>query len=369
MLILITSGTSLRSPKGDFPNDVKQQLRNLPKSITYNDLLDHHLQTYKEKFDRVSLSLPTRDQETANAPTNIRLQSFQTDEDPAFAALYFHYGRYLMISGTREGSLPLNLQGLWANQTQTPWNGDYHLNINVQMNYWPAEVTNLSDLHRPLLQFTKELVQSGEKSAKTFYGVNGWVAHMMTNPWHFTAPGEHASWGATNTGGAWLAHHLWEHYAFTLDKHYLKELFPVIEGAARFFLEAMIREPKQGWLVTAPSSSPENAFYKEGEKQPIYVCMGPTMDNQLVRELFSNLIKASEILGINSEVARQAALALPQLPPHQVSKRGGYLLEWLEDYDEVEPHHRHVSHLYGLYPGNQISLRHTPYLLKQPESP
>lgn len=219
--------------------------------------------------------------------------------DPAFAALYFQFGRYLMISGTRTGSMPLNLQGLWANSVQTPWNGDYHLNINVQMNYWPAEVCNLSELQKPLIDFTQSLVPSGEATARTFYNADGWVAHVITNPWHFTAPAEHASWGATNTGGAWLCEHLWEHYSFTRDKDYLKTVYPTLLGAAKFFLTNMIAEPKHGWLVTAPSSSPENAFYMNESNEPVYVCMGPTMDVQIIRELFNNVLLASEILGIN----------------------------------------------------------------------
>jgi len=157
-------------------------------------------------------------------------------------------------------AFPLNLQGLWANQVQTPWNGDYHLNINVQMNYWPAEVCNLSELHKPLIDFTQSLVPSGEATAKTFYGAEGWVAHMMSNPWRFTAPGEHASWGATNTGGAWLCAHLWEHWAFTQDENYLRSIYPTLVGAAQFFLSSMIEEPSHGWLVTAPSSSPEKCL-------------------------------------------------------------------------------------------------------------
>ena len=260
-----------------------------------------------------------------------------------------------------QNSLPLNLQGLWANQVQTPWNGDYHLNINVQMNYWPAEVCNLPELHRPLIDLTRSLVPSGEKTADTFYGAEGWVAHMMTNPWGFTAPGEHASWGATNTGGAWLCQHLWEHYAFSGDEAYLQSIYPVLTGAADFFLSSMIEEPNNGWLVTAPSSSPENAFYLPGSSDPVYVCMGPTMDVQIITELFNNILTAAEVLGIEDETTRQITQALPRIPPMQISPEG-YLQEWLEDYEEQDPRHRHVSHLYGLHPSNQISPVTTPEL-------
>ncbi|MGI6572533.1 MAG: glycosyl hydrolase family 95 catalytic domain-containing protein [Fermentimonas sp.] len=326
--------------------------------ISYTALKKSHMKTYREKFNRVDLNLGEQDNHT---PTHERLTRFQESDEPAFAALYFQYGRYLMISGTRENSLPLNLQGLWANGVQTPWNGDYHLNINVQMNYWPAEVCNLSELHKPLIDFTQSLVPSGEATAKTFYGANGWLAHMMSNPWRFTAPGQHASWGATNTGGAWLCAHLWEHWAFTRDENYLRSIYPTLVGAAQFFLSAMIEEPSHGWLVTAPSSSPENAFYLDGDNNPVYVCMGPTMDAQLIKELFGNILSASEILGIENETTAKIREVLPKLPPMQISPNG-YLQEWLEDYREAEPIHRHVSHLYGLHPSNQISPYTTPEL-------
>ncbi|MDO5036613.1 MAG: glycoside hydrolase family 95 protein [Porphyromonas sp.] len=360
LLILVASETSLLPAS----EPLETQLAKASKK-GFNSLLKDHRERYKEKFDRVDLRLGdgTIPSESSQLPTDQRLALFQEDEDPLFAELYFNFGRYLMISGTRAGSLPLNLQGLWANDTQLPWNGDYHLNINLQMNYWPAEVCNLSDLHRSLLDFTSELVPSGERTAKVFYEADGWVTHIITNPWYFTAPGEDASWGATNTGGAWLMQHLWQHYDFTRDLDYLRANYATLEGAARFFLSSLIRDPKHGWLVTAPSSSPENGFFlpNSSDRTPVFVCMGPTMDSQLVRELLSNYIEASELLGIESGHVAAAREALPQLAPNQVSDKG-YLMEWLEDYEEIEPTHRHVSHLYGLYPGDQISTHHTPEL-------
>ncbi|MHB9054579.1 MAG: glycoside hydrolase family 95 protein [Paludibacteraceae bacterium] len=335
-------------------------LLNKAISTPYFKLRAEHIHKYQEKFNRVTLKLG--DEKYADLSANKRLVGFQKNDDPAFAALYFQFGRYLMICGTRENSMPLNLQGLWANGIQTPWNGDYHLNINLQMNYWMAEVCNLSELHKPLIDFTKSLVPSGESTAKTFYNAEGWVAHVITNPWHFTAPGEHAQWGATNTGGAWLCDHLWEHYAYTQDKDYLKSIYPTLIGSARFFLSNMITEPKHGWLVTAPSSSPENAFFLPGnEKDEIYVCMGPTMDVQIIRGLFNNVLSAAAILSDKDSVLEKIKEALPKLPPMQISKEG-YLQEWLEDYKEADIHHRHVSHLYGLYPANQISFYRTPEL-------
>lgn len=352
VMILISNTTSL------FPAESKIEQA---KQLTFSQLFERHKEAYREKFDRVQLQLhSTLDEQ--HRTTDERVTAFQESEDPALAELYFHFGRYLMISGTREGGMPLNLQGLWANATQAPWNGDYHLNINVQMNYWPAEVCQLSELHRPLIDFSTALVPSGERTAREFYGAEGWVAHVITNPWLFTAPGEHASWGATNTGGAWLMQHLWQHFLYTQDLEYLREVYPTLEGAAKFFLSTLIREPKNGWLVTAPSSSPENGFYMPGaERNAIFVCMGPTMDNQIVRELLTNLVTAADLLEIDSPTIEQAKATIPQLAPHQVSSEG-YLMEWLEDYEEVEPTHRHVSHLYGLYPGNQISTHHTPEL-------
>ena len=357
VLIIVSSSTNLQDK--NFIKTAESLLGNAV-STPYFKLRADHINTYQKKFNRVSLKLGN--DKNADLPTNVRLAEFQKNDDPAFAALYFQFGRYLMISGTRENSMPLNLQGLWANGIQTPWNGDYHLNINLQMNYWPAEVCNLSELHKPLIDFTGSLVPSGEVTANTFYNAEGWVAHVITNPWQFTAPGEHASWGATNTGGAWLCEHLWEHYAFTRDKTYLKSIYPTLAGAARFFLSMMIAEPKNGWLVTAPSSSPENAFYLPGnEKDPVYVCMGPAMDVQIIRELFGNVLSAAEILAVEDPLVEKIKTAIPKLPPMQISKEG-YLQEWMEDYKEVEPTHRHVSHLFGLYPSNQISPYRTPEL-------
>ncbi|MDO5016826.1 MAG: glycoside hydrolase family 95 protein [Porphyromonas sp.] len=326
----------------------------------WDTILSHHLEAYQEKYNRVSLQLASP-APTNQLTTDKRLEYFAENDDPAFAELYYNFGRYLMISGSRPDGLPLNLQGMWAVGTQTPWNGDFHLNINVQMNYWPAEVAGLGDHVLPLVRLAQSLVESGTKTARTYYDADGWVAHMMTNPWSFTAPGEDASWGATNTGGAWLMQHVWDHFAFTRDTAFLRDNYPMIEGAAKFFMSSLIEEPTHGWLVTAPTSSPENGFYLPGGDTPVYICMGATMDNQIVRELLTNLCSAASILGINNEWTAKAQTILPRLAPHQIS-REGYLQEWLEDYKETDPQHRHVSHLYGLYPSNQISPYQTPEL-------
>ncbi len=324
-----------------------------------------HLKTWKELYDRAVVSISGTTASSA-LPTDRRLQEYAEGAcDNALAALYYNYGRYLLISSTRPGTLPPNLQGLWADTYQTPWNGDYHTNINVQMNHWIAEQGNLSELHLPLTELVLKMIPSGEKSAKDFYGpdAEGWVQHMMTNVWNYTAPGEHPSWGATNTGGAWLCAHLWEHYAYTLDKEYLEKVWPALEGSAKFFLSTMFREPENGYLVTGPTSSPENAFYMKGgkDRKEVSICMGPTMDNQLVRELFGNTIAAAGILGKEGPFTDSLKAALEELAPHKISDEG-YLMEWMEDYEEVDIHHRHVSHLYGLHPGNQISPSKTPEL-------
>lgn len=354
----------------DFENDdyvafVDKKMRNA-RFLSNDRLYKEHIKSYKELFDRVELNLgePMKMALT----TEEQLADYQYEEDPSFAALYFDFGRYLFISSTREGQLPPNLQGLWANTIQTPWNGDYHLNINLQMNHWLTDVCNLPELYNPLIDYTKDLVESGEETAKSFYDADGWVAHWASNPWHFTTPGEDPSWGSTNTCGAWLCQHLYNHYLYTQDVDYLKDIYPVLRGAAEFFHSTMIEEPTHKWLVTAPTSSPENAFI-DNEGRWTYVCMGSTMDIQIVTELFQNVISANEILTENSvqlddnEFVETLKSDLLRFPPMQISK-DGYLQEWLEDYKETDIHHRHVSHLFGLHPASLITKTKTPELFE-----
>ncbi len=327
-----------------------------------SSLLQAHVSAHRSLYDRVSLFLPATADDAL--PTDQRLLRFAGHPSPGLAALYYNYGRYLLISSTRPGSLPPNLQGLWANGVQTPWNGDYHTNINIQMNYWPMEQAGLGELCQPLTTLMERLIPSGQESARTFYGkdAQGWVLHMMTNVWNYTAPGEHPSWGATNTGGAWLCAHLWDHYLYTQDLGYLRRVYPLLRGAAQFFHSTTVREPRHGWLVTAPTSSPENSFYLPGDTlTPVSVCMGPTMDVQILTELYTNVIAASRLLACDRAFADTLAADLRQFPPMQVSP-GGYLQEWLDDYRETDVHHRHVSHLYGLHPGNLITPGRTPEL-------
>ena len=344
----------------------RSQLDSLPQVIErashvpYDHLKSQHTKDYQKFFKRVALKLP--EGTGSRLPTVDRLIASQSEsEDPSLAALYFNFGRYLLISSSRPDSpLPSNLQGIWAEELQTPWNADFHLDINVQMNYWPAEVCNLSDCHGPLLKFVPKLVPNGEKTARAYYGARGWVAHVITNPWMFTSPGEGADWGSTCSGAGWLCEHLWSHYEFTRDRRYLGEVYPVIKGATEFFLDMLIEEPKHHWLVTAPSNSPENSFVHPIDG-PVTTCMGPTIDNQIVRELFSNFVSASEILKSDDALRDRTIQAMKRLPPTQVGSHG-QIMEWLEDYAETDVHHRHVSCLYGLYPSNQIEVDRTPEL-------
>ena len=326
----------------------------------FDAVKNNHLKAHHELFDRVELQIG-EPKENQDLTLEDHWKDFLVNDDPWLPVCYFHFGRYLLISSTREDLLPPNLQGLWANTIQTPWNGDYHLNINVEMNHWPCEVCNLSELHLPLIRFAEGLMPSGNKTARDFYGARGWTAHVVCNPWGFTAPGEHPSWGATNTGGAWLALHAWQHYEFTQDIDFLREAYPLMKKAAQFFLDAMIEEPEHGWLVTAPTTSPENAFWLN-DSTAVSVCMGSTMDVQIVSELYDAVCQSAEILGVDAAFADSLQAAKSHFPPMQVSE-AGYLQEWLKDYKEVEPQHRHVSHLFGLYPGTMLTQSKTPELM------
>ena len=327
----------------------------------FEKVKDDHLEAHRELFGRVELQIG-KPKDNQGLTLEDHWKDFLVDDDPWLPVCYFHFGRYLLISSTRDDLLPPNLQGLWANTIQTPWNGDYHLNINVEMNHWPCEVCNLSELHLPLVRFAEGLRSSGRKTARDFYGARGWAAHVVCNPWGFTAPGEHPSWGATNTGGAWLALHAWQHFEFTQDVGFLKESYPLMKESARFFLDAMIEEPEHGWLVTAPTTSPENAFWLN-DSTAVSVCMGSTMDVQIVSELYDAVCRSAELLGMDAAFADSLKRAKALFPPMQVSE-AGYLQEWLEDYEEVEPQHRHVSHLFGLYPGTMLTPSKTPQLME-----
>ena len=321
-----------------------------------------HISNFSKLFKRLSIDLGKG---TADSlPTNQRLDQFYKnfDKDPSLAALFFQFGRYLSISSTRVGLLPPNLQGLWAKEINTPWNGDYHLDVNVQMNHWPVEVANLSELNLPLAELVRGLVRPGERTAKAYYNADGWIAHVITNVWGFTEPGESASWGASNAGSGWLCNNLWEHYEFSQDLAYLKSIYPILKGSAEFYKSAQIKDPKTGWLVTSPSVSPENSFYLPNGKTAS-ISMGPTIDNQIVRELFGNVIKAAELLKVDVVFRNELLEKLKSVPPAGViSENDGRIQEWLEDYKETDREHRHISHLYGLYPASLITPSATPEL-------
>ncbi len=326
---------------------------------SYDALKEEHIKSYKKLYDRVELDLEQTEQSTL--PIDKRLKAYaQQPNDPSLASLYFQFGRYLLISSTRVGLLPPNLQGLWCHTIHTPWNGDYHLNINLQMNLWPAEVTNLSELHTPMIDWICRQVPSGEQTAKVYYKAKGWVMHILGNVWEFTAPGEHPSWGATNTSAAWLCEHLYTHYLYTQDKEYLAKVYPVMRGAAEFFVDMLVEDPRSHYLVTAPTTSPENA-YKLENGTTASICAGSTMDNQIIRELFTNTIEAASVLEVDTAFSGVLKEKMSRLKPTTIGV-DGRIMEWLEPYEEAEPHHRHVSHLYGLHPGNEISLDKTPEL-------
>ncbi|WP_199756936.1 glycosyl hydrolase family 95 catalytic domain-containing protein [Pedobacter sp. KBW06] len=320
-----------------------------------------HVSAFGSFFNRSRFYLKGASAEVAGLSTPERLVRYAKQlPDPQFPALYYNFGRYLLISSSQQGSLPANLQGLWAEEYQTPWNGDYHMNINIQMNYWLAEPTGLGDLADPLHRFIGSLVKPGMKTAKAYYNAPGWVAHVIANPWGYTSPGEGAAWGSTLTGGAWLCEHIWEHYKFTKDKAFLARYYPVLKEASNFLAAILIEEPSHKWLVTAPSNSPENTYIMpDGFKGQ--TAMGPTMDMQICREIFGYSIEAAKILNKDQEWAGKLAGTRSRLAPNQIGAAGD-INEWLDDWKDAEPQHRHTSHLYGLHPYEEITPWDSPEL-------
>jgi alpha-L-fucosidase 2 len=364
VIIFFAAATDIKTFAGRKVDDARAQAEADLQRIQgrgFEELLKEHVADYGRYFGRVSLDLG----EAVDLPTPERLKRFSAGKpDPDLAALFFDFGRYLLISSSRPGLLPANLQGIWAEEYQTPWNGDWHTNINAQMNYWPAESTNLSELHEPLFALIRSLVEPGRKTAQAYYGARGWVSFLLSNPWGFTSPGESASWGSTVSCSAWLCQHLWDHYLFTGDREFLAEVYPVMRDSALFYSDMLIEDPQSGWLVTAPSNSPENAFYlPDGPREPVHVCMGPTADQMLLRYLFEAVIEASTILETDAELRAELQSARNRLAPTRIG-RDGRIMEWLEPYEEVDPHHRHVAHLWGLYPGQEIHPETTPSLAR-----
>ena len=319
-----------------------------------------HVADFRPWFDRVSLQLGTPQAARRQMPTDARLQAYSDGGEPGLVALYFQYARYLLISSSRPGGLPANLQGLWAEGTSTPWNGDYHTNVNIQMNYWPAEATGLGELAQPLFALTESLQEPGAKTAQRYYGARGWTVHTLTNIWGYTSPGAKAGWGVWQGAPAWLCFHIWDHYRYTGDRDFLQRYYAVLRGAARFYADVLIEEPSHHWLVTAPSSSPENtAFMDDGRKAA--TVLGPAMDEELIDSLFDAVIDASATLQVDADFRKELEAKRARLAPIQMGA-DGRVLEYLKPYREVEVHHRHMSHLWALFPGDQISLDKTPAL-------
>ncbi|MDN3582462.1 glycoside hydrolase family 95 protein [Mucilaginibacter flavus] len=359
VIIYVSATTDFRSP--GFKAKMEQNLAaalNKPYALQKQQ----HIAKFQKLFNRVSINLGGADDKET---TDQRLVSFHKApaDDKGLPVLFYQFGRYLSICSTRVGLLPPNLQGLWANEVHTPWNGDYHLDVNVQMNHFPVEVSNLSELNLPLVELVRGLQKNGERTAKAYYNADGWVAHVITNVWGWTEPGESASWGVTKAGSGWLCSNIWDHYAFTNDKNYLKSIYPILKGSAQFYSSILVKDPKSGYMVTAPSSSPENSFMMpDGSGNHASICIGATIDNQIMRELFTNVISASKTLGVDADFRKVLEARLKQIPPAGIISKDGRIQEWLEDYQQTDEHHRHISHLYGVYPASEITADGTPEL-------
>jgi len=357
--VYISIATNFVNYKDVSANEKASTETYLDKALTksYNQLLTAHIVAYQKYFNRVKLNLGTTD--SVKNPTDTRVRDFAAGNDPQLVSLYFQFGRYLLISSSQPGGQPANLQGIWNDKQSPPWGSKYTININTEMNYWPAEETNLAEMHEPLVQMVKELSVTGQATAKTMYGANGWVVHHNTDLWRITGPVDGVFSDMWPSGGAWLSRHLWDKYLYSGDKEYLRSVYPALKGAAQFYLDFLIEEPEHKWLVISPSLSPENgpaAFHGAS------IDAGVTMDNQLAFELFSNVINAAKILNTDNEFAEKLAVARKRLPPMQIGQYS-QLQEWLHDLDSPNDKNRHVSHLFGLYPGNQISPYRTPELL------
>ncbi|MEP3837678.1 MAG: glycoside hydrolase N-terminal domain-containing protein [Algibacter sp.] len=339
--------------RGQNPVEVTKQTLNNIAETSYSELLSRHVSDYQFLFNRLSFKIS--DNTGEDLPTDVRLNKVKKGvTDNYLTQLQYQFGRYLLISSSRPGTLPANLQGIWANGFTPPWNSDYHTNINVQMNYWMAEMSNLAECHEPFLEFIGNLREMGRITAKKTYNARGFVAHHTSDPWFTTAAFGKARYGMWPMGAAWACQHLFTHYQYTEDKEYLKkQAYPIMKEAALFFVDFMVKDPKTGLFVTGPSISPENNFLtKEGKKATLN--MGPTMDRAIVFELFRNCIKAAEILNIDQDFSHILESKIKQMPPLKIGS-DGRLLEWVEELEEAEPGHRHISHLYGLHPSNQIS--------------
>ncbi len=361
VVLRLTAATSYRdrSAEGSTAKMMAQARK------TWTELQQRHTGDHQTYFRRVSIELPANPQ-LAGLPTDTRLDRVKAGaSDDSLAALYFQYGRYLLLGSSRPGTLPANLQGVWNEHIKAPWNSDYHTNINLQMNYWPAEVANLPECHVPLFDYMDSLAAAGARTARIHYGARGWVVHHLSDIFGFTAPAD-GVWGVWPMGAAWLAQHPWEHYQFTGDRDFLaKRGYPLMKGAAEFILDFLVEAPQgtpaAGKLVTNPSHSPENRFRKPDGAESMFT-YGATMDLEICRDLLTNCISAGKALGVDAGFRKRCEEAVSRLPELRISERTGRLMEWIEDYDEPEPQHRHVSHLFALHPSDQIDVHRTPAL-------
>lgn len=363
VILFLTASTNYVLEYPDYKGRNYHELtsRNIEKAIgkSFDELMEAHKKEYQHYFQRVNLDITPG--EIAPVPTDERVRKFkQTNSDPHLAELFFQYGRYLLISSSRPGTLPANLQGIWANKIQTPWNGDYHTDINIEMNYWPAEVTNLPEIHMPMFDLIESLVEPGKKTAEIQYHNNGWVVHPITNVWGYTSPGENAKWGMHTGAGAWICSHIGEHYAFTGDRNFLKKMYPVLKGSVQFYMDWLVEDPESGQLVSGPAVSPENTFIAPDGSQS-QISMGAAHDQQVIWQLFTDFIFASNELGISDEFVNLVKNAKANLASTKIGS-DGRLMEWAHEFPEVEPGHRHISHLFALHPGNQINMSKTPDL-------
>lgn len=363
--IIVTAATNYRLHYPDYVNNNFEaelnSITNKAVSTPYNTLKERHIKDFSSFMKRSSLQLTAPS--TENLPTDKLLEkNLQTHNESSLYSLYYQFGRYVLLSSSREGSLPANLQGIWANKIQTPWNGDYHTDINVQMNYWPSEVTNLSECDMQLIDLIESLITPGTKTASVQYKMHGWCIHPITNVWGYTAPGEDPSWGLHVGAAAWMCQHLWEHYAFTSDTAYLRRVYPILQKACLFYFDWLVKDPSSGKLVSGPASSPENSFVAP-DGSIASISMGPSHDQEVIRDLFNNTLQAAQVLNIKSsnDFMHQLQQTNNELAAPGIGK-DGRLMEWAQEFKEVEPHHRHTSHLFALYPGDEITLDKTPAL-------
>ncbi|WP_313000863.1 glycoside hydrolase family 95 protein [Chryseobacterium gleum] len=359
VMILISIATNFTDYKNLNTDEIVKAKKYIEEAAhkNFKTLLQNHLIAYQNYFKRVDLDLGTS--EAAKNPTDVRIKNFATGYDPELISLYYQFGRYLLISSSQPGGQPANLQGIWNNSNKPAWDSKYTININTEMNYWPAEKTNLPEMHEPLIRMIKDLSETGRETAKTMYNSRGWVAHHNTDIWRITGVVDFANAGMWPMGGAWLSQHLWEKYLYSGDKNYLRTIYPVLKSAAQFYEDFLIEEPANHWLVASPSMSPENI--PQGH-QGSALAAGNTMDNQLMFDLFTKTKKAAQILNTDSDKIQVWNTIISKLPPMKIGSYG-QLQEWMEDLDDPKDNHRHVSHLYGLFPSNQISPFTTPELL------